>query len=438
MDIIVRYMAIEEYYGKNDYGFNLYEKMQKSRGQKMHNLDRFKKLIKSIEQNGFNDKSSILVDLNLQIIDGSHRLACALYFGIEKLPIIIQPQITNIPYSIDWFSSSGFEIHEIEAIEKKHKDLIQEKGIYFVAILWPPVQDYFDEITEELKEHYKLLFVSDYSFVDNNEFNIFVNELYAIDDIQNWKIQTKLEYMKNYKKTIRVIMFDIGDPKFRTKSVNNKPISTKIEKIKKKYREKYSSKVDNYFYDIIMHIGDNYDHSSYMLNIIENYKNYRIESYCRNLTNKFNIKHLNELEKIMKKYNLQKSDFCIVGSTIMELSKIRKSNDMDIAIIDAKRSEITNSYVAHKISDNIEIVSKGWAECLGIQDEELITNPKYHFKINGFRFVKLELLYLKKLCMRREKDIKDIELINKCIKNGLEIDYSIIQEILLKQKNNNI
>ncbi|MDQ4679244.1 ParB N-terminal domain-containing protein, partial [Stenotrophomonas maltophilia group sp. RNC7] len=114
MDTIVRYLAIEEYYGENNCGFRLYDKMQRARGQKIHDIDRFKELIKSIERNGFSKDSSILVDPNLQLVDGSHRLACALYFNLKRISINTQLQPVNIEYSIDWFKDAGFTEEELE------------------------------------------------------------------------------------------------------------------------------------------------------------------------------------------------------------------------------------------------------------------------------------------------------------------------------------
>ncbi|HHV96231.1 MAG TPA: ParB N-terminal domain-containing protein [Clostridiaceae bacterium] len=432
MDTVVRYLAIEEYYGKNDYGFNLYKKMQKVRGQNLHNIERFSELIKSIEKHGFYRESSILVDLNMQLIDGSHRLAYALYFNEERIPIRIQPQLTNIKYDIEWFRSAGFNDQEINIICEKQKDIIQKKGIYFVATLWPPVQEYFDDITKELGQEYIILSVKDYTFQNDQEFAATIKGLYAVDDIEDWKIDKKIEYMRDYDKKIRVITFDIGDPEFRAKTRNNKPISMEVERIKKKYREKYSKKIDNYFYNIIMHIGDNYEHSEHMMKTMKKFNYNEIKISVENKRDSWMTKYLSELEEVTKKYNLSKSDFCIVGSSILELKNIRKSNDVDIVVAYAKRREITDTNRACKISKNVEIVGRGWAACLCIDDEELITNSKYHFEINGFKFVKLELLYLKKLNMKREKDIEDIRMIEECFRNGLEWDHSIIQEIVDK------
>ena len=58
-DIIIKIIAIENYYGKNDYGMNMYNKMQRIRvaknkfieREKAENEGKFIKLIKNFEEN---------------------------------------------------------------------------------------------------------------------------------------------------------------------------------------------------------------------------------------------------------------------------------------------------------------------------------------------------------------------------------------------------
>ena len=66
-DIIVRLLAVEEYYKKNNYGFLMYEQMQEIRfKQKPYIREalekrgklRFCELIDSIEKNGYNDNDN--------------------------------------------------------------------------------------------------------------------------------------------------------------------------------------------------------------------------------------------------------------------------------------------------------------------------------------------------------------------------------------------
>ena len=91
-------------------------------------------------------------------------------------------------------------------------------------------------------------------------FNKYIKALYKIDDIKDWKVNLKIEGMSSYTKDIRVINIEIPQPDFRYKD-NNQLISKVVEEFKKEIRTKYKSKVDNYFHDIIIHIGDNYSHT---------------------------------------------------------------------------------------------------------------------------------------------------------------------------------
>lgn len=84
------------------------------------------------------------------MIEGAYRLACALYFKQELIPVKINRFTYDTPYGIDWFKEHNFTDDETEIIEKKRKEIFYNSSAYFQIILWPPVQDYFDEIELDL------------------------------------------------------------------------------------------------------------------------------------------------------------------------------------------------------------------------------------------------------------------------------------------------
>jgi len=140
MDIVVRYLAIEQYYGKNNSGYELYTKMQQKRAQytgprkvknkniqrKSHDLSKFKELITDIENNGYNVLEKININHKLKLRDGSHRIACALYFGVKYVPIKFSKSSGAADYGIDWFRSNGFLESEIELINQKYSEIVTE------------------------------------------------------------------------------------------------------------------------------------------------------------------------------------------------------------------------------------------------------------------------------------------------------------------------
>lgn len=84
----VRWLAIDEYYGKNNSGFLLYKKYWAAfTGENSANkrLEKFKLLIENVEKYGVNYDCPLLVDRNYIICDGSHRFTIAYYRGNKEI-----------------------------------------------------------------------------------------------------------------------------------------------------------------------------------------------------------------------------------------------------------------------------------------------------------------------------------------------------------------
>lgn len=262
-DMIVRLLAVECYFGKNDYGFDFYKRMQVGRTGKEwaeKAVGIFKELIRSFEINGYDSKSEILLDKNLHLIDGSHRMALAMYNHIDRINAKVVVQEMDVFYSIEWFYVHGFTKEECKILHDKYKELYAYYLQPFVCTLWHPAYKYFDEITDKLRVFGKVTEIQDYSF-SLWDYQFYTRGVYSVDDIEKWKIEKKIGYMTNqasdeYK--IRMVVLELEVPDFRLKATNHNTLSKQCETIKKTIRGYYKDKVDNYFHDIIIHIGDNF------------------------------------------------------------------------------------------------------------------------------------------------------------------------------------
>ena len=127
--IMIRMLAIDCYYGKNDYGWDWYNKMQLTRvadnpliPKRMARHEKeFKKLIKSFEENEFIEEYPLVVNKEMLFIDGAHRLALALYFGIERVTITVDKDyyfIDSRDFSFDWFEKKQMGYMKTEALRK--------------------------------------------------------------------------------------------------------------------------------------------------------------------------------------------------------------------------------------------------------------------------------------------------------------------------------
>ena len=131
-DILVRMLAIDDFYNKNDFGFRFYNEMQRIRcalNSKIptnyadHQED-FNKLINSMIK-GYNYNYPIILNKNKELLDGSHRLSLCLYYDIKQIPVIVCNNETNVDYSLDWFLRNGLQ-HFEEYILQKYREITEK------------------------------------------------------------------------------------------------------------------------------------------------------------------------------------------------------------------------------------------------------------------------------------------------------------------------
>ena len=75
---------------------------------------------------------------------------------------------------------------------------------------------------------YEIRNVKDLCFKDET-FKRAVRGIYSIDDIEDWKIEKKIDGMQPYPKLVRVMEIKVMEPKFRLKAANNHTISEEGE-----------------------------------------------------------------------------------------------------------------------------------------------------------------------------------------------------------------
>jgi SAM-dependent methyltransferase len=136
-DVVVRLMAFEALCEGRQEGLALYHKMQESRnayldsiGQSIKSEDRFQNkqgtldaLVDSFDRQGFDFKKPIEVTTDLKLVDGSHRLACALHFKSEEV-CTRKSVARQVDFGLKWFEKY-FEPDEIALIRSRYQQLIR-------------------------------------------------------------------------------------------------------------------------------------------------------------------------------------------------------------------------------------------------------------------------------------------------------------------------
>lgn len=144
----------------------------------------------------------------------------------------------------------------------------KEKGM-FCAIIWGTMEKYYEEIEAEIAKAHNVIKSATLNSICNIE--QLVHDIYVIDNVDEWKIKLKQMYLIDVPHSIRVILFEIKDPKFRISKRTGELLSDEGAKLKNRIRNKYITKLDKYIYDVIIHTGDNYDISQKMINVVKKY-----------------------------------------------------------------------------------------------------------------------------------------------------------------------
>lgn len=268
VDVVVKYLAIENYFGLNQVGFSIYEQMQQKRINENWN-ERFKLLINSVEKRGYLENFPIQTDVNYSIHDGAHRLALALFLGIKNVNVeIFNVEKVRRSYTLAWFKEYKFTQQQLEIIKTKLQELLEKCRKPYYCIFWPPARNIFDSLGSAVEKVENGIQIIDSKTLSLpcSSFKNFIYDVYATDDIRIEKLNLKYQYLMNslaldhFKKQelpLQVLKIKINNPDFRMKTFTGLPQSKTTMRIKKKIRNDFSEQITEYYYDIIMHMTDN-------------------------------------------------------------------------------------------------------------------------------------------------------------------------------------
>jgi len=265
-DVAVKYLAIENYYGKNDFGFNLYAKMQNLRtGDDVADkaIENFKNLIVSWETNGYDEKSCIYLDSDFTLQNGAHRLAMALYHNMPYINTHLLHRGKSASFGRDWFQKKGFTEDELSIIDSKSQELFRKANRPFTFIIWSPAVHLADNILNDLSAYGEISNIRKYSSSKKVHEKI-IRNIYSIDDIAKWKIDKKVEFFSEFNPEF--ICADVLFPyhNFKMNNAGTDIVSSVCMSAKREIRAIYKDKIDNYIYDVILHACDNFQQTDLM------------------------------------------------------------------------------------------------------------------------------------------------------------------------------
>lgn len=220
----------------------LYDKMQMARVG-YSNRKKYDELLASISRYGFDHRFPIPVSRDRGILDGSHRIAGSFVLGVN--PSVELYAEASHSYDRTWFESTGFttsELTMIDAVREKIGASACGMENISVGVVWGCALEHWNEIFSMLdKGHLQTAYCID--LANPLEMITFVMRSYQGDGMPSRRILEKGRRLAKASTKVGI---------FALKGM----LSDEINSLKVKIRDRISPKMQDYFFDNIVHILD--------------------------------------------------------------------------------------------------------------------------------------------------------------------------------------
>ena len=345
----------------------------------------FHELIESIKENGVKKEWSVIpVGRNNTIIDGSHRVAIAMFYDLT-IPIVRYEEFDD-RYDYNFFRNKLLEKRYLDYIATEY---IRLKENVFFACIWPRADKSKHAIADKMiRECCDVVYMScvalNYQGLRNLMIQVYGGQEWC-GTIQNgYKgISGKADacYQDNSETVIYVL--------------DNTSLECMVD-LKRRMREVYQIENSS------LHISDNAQESLELAHALLNQNSVDLLNYGNICKNKEYISCIQQLGRELDLFHIDREDFLIDSSGILGVYGIRKPGDIDCLTF----QEIEK----HRFSVRVEMHDENLLYNVRTK-EELIYDPNNYLYAYGIKFNTLPVLFEMKRSRNEKKDAEDCSLI---------------------------
>lgn len=359
-------------------------------------LESFDTLWNSIKLDGFNEASIIPVGKNGEISDGAHRLVCA---ALLNLDIPFENDDHNDNYDYKFFMERDFNTKYADygAIE-----YVKLQPNSYIVNLHAVVDEKYDENVESILRKYGRIY---YKKKVPLNFNGYVN-LKKISYGSFWEKESWIGDVKNgFQGAQEHAKHSMGDGKYLRAYVYVCENSENLIKIKSEIRNIFN--IGNY----CIHINDHHEEALALAQLFFNDNSIQIMNIRPFWfeDKNFDLNIVDFKEKIFSN-SFDNEDFCIGGSSPLNILGIRKSDDIDFLYYKNELFPWEDSVISNHYSEE-----KYYPSCFS----NIIYDNDYFFYYLGQKFISLKTLYkLKRKRGEYPKDVRDCKIIDNLLKKN--------------------
>lgn len=349
-------------------------------------IQSFDNLILSIKNNNFNNDFPIPIGNNNVIINGAHRIVTS-YFLKKNIYFEYQNKVA-CPYNYSFFlNRKKFPSLQPIYADTMALEYININSNIRIMCLYPKAYNINNiNIIKNIISTYGNIYYEKTIQFNQNGFNNLIKELYRgekwIGGLFPNGVTEKTKLCFDNKPTT-FFLIDMKD-------------TNKLIEMKEKCRSLYKLKKHS------LHVSD---YTNDTFRIASSVLNKNSIHFLNNGTNDITMNTKLLLNKFFNEVKLNKEDFCLTSSLIMEMYGLRQAKDIDYLH--------ENNYNIN--TNNIGLHSGIWENYYNIHKKNIIYNPENHFYFNGFKFATLKVIMDMKQNRAEFKDLNDIELIKKFV-----------------------
>lgn len=257
----------------NDDIFDDYNRMQSLRcGYPIQTHLRFQELIHSVQQKGlYTDRYPISLAQDGKFNDGSHRLACALAWGVEAIPVKFTTRKNGTDsYGRAWFENRDFSDELLNDLDQRLLNILLTTGSASIMIVWPPAQQFSEEIKSIVSKRFPIIWKAESISPENIEG--LIEKIYFNNDVQDWKIQRKIFNMTEYTPKISVFAFILQDQRYKLNQKSKAYFSDTAKSLQAEIEDEYKDKLEVSTHDSLIFCSGNPLTSRSILKALQNHK----------------------------------------------------------------------------------------------------------------------------------------------------------------------
>jgi hypothetical protein len=366
----------------------------------------FRSLIASMRAGGYDAGYPIPVMTEDGLIgNGAHRVAaaCAL-----SLPIKIERHDGHgCPWDFSWFLSKGFCAEDLKRILHCWLNLNAERAA--IAVFWAPTESLWTIMRDRCFCDFDVVGEITIAFDDwgRGAFEQLVLDLYAHEsrDQQNGlkPIERKCDLLSGFPAKLKVL------------ALSRRPEApADCAMLLTHELHELASCIAPIDWFVTCHTSRSPSELRHMADILlvpEYLEAIKLRN-TRSARPEF-LSWMNSYTACLEREQLPGDKCCIVGSSSLELVGIRESTDIDFTTVHSLRDG-RYSEGPTPLAQDVDIVSKNYHRTqwsTAISDDELASNPDWHFIFRGYKFAGIDIVTERKDFSRRPKDVADVSLV---------------------------